>query len=134
MCKYLLDLDLTLMNVWRDNYCLENDYDSKTKLGIIFSMLHFFETKIIKRKSLTCLRDWAVRVLKSLMGFSNTSNNRQKVQKMPKMIKISCRQAYPSKKKLINFSTTNIFCSTPNIYNSDFNSKLKLSLHFSSAI
>ena len=31
MCKYLLDLDLTLINIWRDNYCLENDYDSKTK-------------------------------------------------------------------------------------------------------
>ena len=42
MCKYLLDLDLTLMNIWRDNYCLENDYDSKTKLSIIFSMLHLF--------------------------------------------------------------------------------------------
>ena len=40
VCKYLLDLDLTLMNIWRDNYCLENDYDRKMKLGIIFSMLH----------------------------------------------------------------------------------------------
>ena len=39
VCKYLLDLDLTLMNIWRDNYCLENDYDSKTKLSIIFSTL-----------------------------------------------------------------------------------------------
>ena len=38
VCKYLLDLDLTLMNVWRDNYFLENDYDSKTKLSIIFSI------------------------------------------------------------------------------------------------
>ena len=28
------------MNIWRDNYCLENDYDSKTKLSIIFSTLH----------------------------------------------------------------------------------------------
>ena len=41
VCKYLLDLDLTLMNIWRDNYCLENDYDSKTKLSIIFSILHY---------------------------------------------------------------------------------------------
>ena len=40
VCKYLLDLDLTLMNIWRDNYCLENDYDSKTKLSIVFSTLH----------------------------------------------------------------------------------------------
>ena len=39
VCKYLLDLDLTLMNIWRDNYCLENDYDRKTKLSIIFSTL-----------------------------------------------------------------------------------------------
>ena len=37
VCKYLLDLDLTLMNIWRHNYCLENDYDSKMKLSIIFS-------------------------------------------------------------------------------------------------
>ena len=29
------------MNIWRDNYCLENDYDSKTKLSIIFSTLHW---------------------------------------------------------------------------------------------
>ena len=36
VCKYLLNLDLTLMNIWRDNYCLENDHDSKTKLSIIF--------------------------------------------------------------------------------------------------
>ena len=43
--KYLLDLDLTLMNIWRDNYCLENDYDSKTKLSIIFSMLHYLHNK-----------------------------------------------------------------------------------------
>ena len=35
--KYLLDLDLTLMNIWRDNYCLENDSDSTTKLSIISS-------------------------------------------------------------------------------------------------
>ena len=35
VCKYLLDLDLTLMNIWRDHYCLENDYDSKTKLSIV---------------------------------------------------------------------------------------------------
>ena len=41
MCKYLLDLDLTLMNIWRNNCCLENDYDSKTKLSIIFSTLHY---------------------------------------------------------------------------------------------
>ena len=41
VCKYLLDLDLTLMNIWRDNYCLENDYDSKTKLSIILSTLHW---------------------------------------------------------------------------------------------
>ena len=40
MCKYLLDLDLTLMNIWRDNYCLENDYDNKMKLSVIFSILH----------------------------------------------------------------------------------------------
>ena len=40
VCKYLLDLDLTLMNIWRDNYCLENDYNSKMKLSIIFSTLH----------------------------------------------------------------------------------------------
>ena len=40
VCKYLLDLDLTLMNIWRDNYCSENDYDSTTKLSIIFSILH----------------------------------------------------------------------------------------------
>ena len=33
--KYLLDLDLTLMNIWRDHYCLENDYDSKMKLSIV---------------------------------------------------------------------------------------------------
>ena len=26
------------MNIWRENYCLENDYDSKTKLSIIFSI------------------------------------------------------------------------------------------------
>ena len=30
------------MNIWRDNYCLENDYDSKMKLSIIFSMLHLY--------------------------------------------------------------------------------------------
>ena len=36
VCKYWLDLDLTLMNIWRDNYYLESDYDSKTKLSIIF--------------------------------------------------------------------------------------------------
>ena len=29
VCKYLLDLDLTLMNIWKDNYCLENDYNRK---------------------------------------------------------------------------------------------------------
>ena len=46
VCKYLLDLDLTLMNIWRDNYCLENDYDSKTKLSIIFSTLHFDQLSI----------------------------------------------------------------------------------------
>ena len=28
------------MNIWRDNYCLENDYDSKTKLSIIFSFAY----------------------------------------------------------------------------------------------
>ena len=28
------------MNIWRDNYYLENDYNSKTKLSIIFSILH----------------------------------------------------------------------------------------------
>ena len=39
VCKYLLDLDLTLMNIWRDNYCLENDYDSKTKLSIVLSIV-----------------------------------------------------------------------------------------------
>ena len=33
--QILLDLDLTLMNNWRDNYYLESDYDSKTKLSII---------------------------------------------------------------------------------------------------
>ena len=38
-----MDLDLTLMNIWRDNYCLENDYDSKTKLSIIFSILHEYQ-------------------------------------------------------------------------------------------
>ena len=42
VCKYLLDLDLTLMNIWRGNYCLENDYDSKTKLSIIFSILQYY--------------------------------------------------------------------------------------------
>ena len=47
VCKYLLDLDLTLMNIWRDNYCLENDYDSKTKLSIIFSMLHWCPNQIL---------------------------------------------------------------------------------------
>ena len=53
VCKYLLDLDLTLMNIWRDNYCLENDYDSNTKLSIIFSTLHkFFDTKKLKLKTL----------------------------------------------------------------------------------
>ena len=36
VCKCLLDLDLTLMNIWRDNYYLESDYNSKTKLSIIF--------------------------------------------------------------------------------------------------
>ena len=25
----------------RDNYCFENDYDTKTKLSIIFSKLHW---------------------------------------------------------------------------------------------
>ena len=35
VCKYLLDLDLTLINIWRDHYCLENDYNNKTKLSII---------------------------------------------------------------------------------------------------
>ena len=40
VCKYLLDLDLTLMNIWRDNYYLESDYDSKTKLSIIFSFVY----------------------------------------------------------------------------------------------
>ena len=40
VCKYLLDLDLTLMNNWRDNYYLESDYDSKTKLSIIFSFAY----------------------------------------------------------------------------------------------
>ena len=79
--------------------CLENDYDSKTKLSIIFSMLHFFETKIIKRKSLTCLRDWAARVLKSLMGFSNTSNNRQSA-KNAKNDKNIMQASIPIKKKI----------------------------------
>ena len=41
VCKYLLDLDLTLMNIWRDNYCLENDYNSKRQKSIIiFKLLH----------------------------------------------------------------------------------------------
>ena len=40
VCKYLLDLDLTLMNNWRDNYYLESDYDSKMKLSIIFSFAY----------------------------------------------------------------------------------------------
>ena len=40
MCKYLLDLDLTLMNIWRDNYYLESDYNSKTKLSIILSFAY----------------------------------------------------------------------------------------------
>ena len=40
VCKYLLDLDLTLMKNWRDNYYLESDYDSKTKLSIIFSFAY----------------------------------------------------------------------------------------------
>ena len=41
MCaKYLLDLDLTLINLWRDHYCLENNYNSKTKLSIIFSFAY----------------------------------------------------------------------------------------------
>ena len=40
VCKYLLDLDLTLMNNWRDNYYLESDYNSKTKLSIIFSFAY----------------------------------------------------------------------------------------------
>ena len=31
------------MNIWRDNYCLENDYDSKTKQSIIFSTLQNWE-------------------------------------------------------------------------------------------
>ena len=26
------------MKIWRDNYCLENDYDTKMKLSIIFSV------------------------------------------------------------------------------------------------
>ena len=47
VCKYLLDLDLTLMNIWRDNYCLENDYDSKMKLSIIFSTLHKGQSSIV---------------------------------------------------------------------------------------
>ena len=42
MCKYLLDLDLTLINLWRDHYCLENNYNSKTKLSIIFSFAYIF--------------------------------------------------------------------------------------------
>ena len=46
VCKCLLDLDLTLMNIWRDNYYLENDYDSKTKLSIIFSILHKKDPKL----------------------------------------------------------------------------------------
>ena len=41
VCKYLLDLDLTLMNIWRGNYCLKNDHDSKTKLSIILQILHW---------------------------------------------------------------------------------------------
>ena len=44
VCKYLLDLDLTLMNIWKDKYCLENDYDSKTKLSIILSILQYIMT------------------------------------------------------------------------------------------
>ena len=28
------------MNIWRDNYYLESDYDSKTKLSIIFSFAY----------------------------------------------------------------------------------------------
>ena len=40
VCKYLLDLDLTLMNIWRDHYYLESDYNSKTKLSIIFSFAY----------------------------------------------------------------------------------------------
>ena len=49
VCKYLFDLDLTLMNIWRDNYCLENDYDSKTKLSIIFSSCYTnFIEKLLK--------------------------------------------------------------------------------------
>ena len=37
VCKYLLDLDLTLTNIWRDNYYVESDYNIKTKLSIVFT-------------------------------------------------------------------------------------------------
>ena len=34
-CKYLLDLIGFHSYLWRDNYCLRNDYDNKMKLSII---------------------------------------------------------------------------------------------------
>ena len=48
VCKYLLDLDLTLMNIWRDNYYLESDYDSKTKLSIIFSFVYTVNKRVVR--------------------------------------------------------------------------------------
>ena len=47
VCKYLLDLDLTLMNIWRDHYCLVNDYDSKTKLSIILRSVTLAPNRIL---------------------------------------------------------------------------------------
>ena len=48
VCKYLLDLDLTLMNIWRDNYYLESDYDSKMKLSIISLFAYSNSKTLIK--------------------------------------------------------------------------------------
>ena len=62
VCKYLLDLDLTLMNIWRDNYCLENDYDSKTKLSII--------SKSYNNESIACL--FSTRRFLILLDLSST--------------------------------------------------------------
>ena len=33
-------------NIWRDHYCLENDYDNKTKLSIIYSFAYILVTHI----------------------------------------------------------------------------------------
>ena len=52
------------MNIWRDHYCLENDYDSKTKLSINF---------------LVCLHQYGGNVFVEIQDGDETQDGRTKM-------------------------------------------------------